>query len=857
MYGVFTEFSGIQFRRCCNECLRRKVRCDGKRPCSNCQRRQHFCEYSLIRRKPPTPSYRSLNKKRDTSTSKPTSDSTAKPNNHVATPISQPPTAGASSHGTTESAVTQGQTLTTAELSHVTDRLMRIVQACETLVTTHAPPLTTGHGPLPSIEEREHPNGLQPPFQTLFETHPSSWLAGPEAILTGMPDKDTHDHFLQYKGIRFDVNHVWTIPMDSENHDALTSATSTHPLIQTRHPPLIGTPTAPSGSTRSPVTASTSSDGAPILMAEPATKAYYLYHPSVIHSLINLYFTRSGCLSAEAQQVRFMRLLAKGRVSPFLLDTTLCIAARFSRHPQIAQVPAYRAALPYFQRAVQAIPTILDQTPTLETIVGFHHLTAWAIGHADLTKLMTFSGISSRMTSTLGLHKIDSPGKRDMYHQPWLGHTRQREMSELPCGGDSTNSEITAAGSLGDSSNLAERVYVSVQRLIFWSIASTDFASALFSSSASMTDIGTVTVNDPEEDLISALLEPNQADFDEQDKRIPAIIPPTFITSFIPRHFTALSLLMGKVTTFRYHLLTNPDQPMDNELMSLNEELNGWYRQITSSVPLPETKVSDDYLIRNVLDILQRIQFHARYQTTVILLNTRNPQSGITQNIRTKTQSIARTIAWNAAEWVCRRILPLARRFRVEFHGPMTGAYFYYASWVYITELLAHTHTEKLRERNTLAEQDHNESTMPSQEQGNESGERAVPWASPPENSHVDSFLPRSTPSDHPSKDPISTFQSVHSASVLNDVFQSSPRLTTSPSPSSGPKDDVRHRSSSPLQPAILQNAEYCVQRLYDIFIMCKQHIPYWSYNRLTCQFIYQQLEKCQGVTEEQLQVFR
>ncbi|KAJ1645527.1 hypothetical protein IWQ61_010307, partial [Dispira simplex] len=719
MYGVFTEFSGIQFRRCCNECLRRKVRCDGKRPCSNCQRRQHFCEYSLIRRKPPTPSYRSLGKKCDTTTSKPTSNPSDKSNINASIPITQPSTSGASSHVGADSVVTQGRTPTTAELNHVTQRLMGIVQACETLVA-YSTSLATGYGPPHTIEGGEHPNVLQPSFPRQFETHPLSWLAGPEAILTGIPDKDTHDHFLQYKEIRLDVNQVWTIPLDYADQDTLIPATSIHTLFQNQSSPGgTGTPAAPSESIHSPMTAATFStplsNGVPTLVAEPATMDYYLYHPSVVHSLINFYFTRSGCFSAEAQQIRFMRLLAKGRVSPFLLNTTLCIAARFSHHPQIAQVPPYRAALPYFQRAVQFIPTILDQPPSLEIIVGFHHLTAWAIGHADLAKLMSFSGISSRMASILGLHKVDSPSKRDTYLQPWLGPNRHRATSALSLFQGPTGSEFMEADSLGHSADLVERVYHNVQRQVFWSIASTDFASALFSSSTSMIDIDTISVNDPEEHLLSALLDPHHAKLGEHDKRIPAIVPPTFITSFIPHHFTALSLLIGKVTAFRYHLLTNPAQPMDNELMSLNQELNEWYHRITPSVPLPETKVPDDYLIQNTLDILQRIQFHARYQTTVILLNTRNPRSGTTQNIRIKTQSIARTIAWNAAEWVCRHILPLARRFRVEFHGPMTGAYFYYASWVYITELLAHTRKKQPSERNTSVEQDHSDNTMSSQ----------------------------------------------------------------------------------------------------------------------------------------------
>ncbi|KAJ1915167.1 hypothetical protein IWQ60_008536 [Tieghemiomyces parasiticus] len=788
MYGVYTEYSSIQFRRCCNECLRRKVRCDGQRPCTNCQRRHHDCQYSLIRRKPPTPSYR-------TTAPRPAPPPVSAPAAVPTVRLSPPPPARArasppspilSTPSSTSSLPTPSSPIVhpaaeptslsvslassvIGQLPSVLQRLSAIMDQCEQIVACQA--------------------AYVPPS-------PLHWLSGPDAILTGIPDDDA---FVHCPSGFLDVNQVWTMTASTASDpDPDPSSDGDHPWCPAdrRVPPRAAPPP------RTP------------LLIEPVSSDFYLYHPSVIHSLVNLYFTRSGCLCAEAQQTRFLRLLFAGRVSPLLRDAMLCIAARFSHHPHVQRRPAYLSAQPYFEHAERATLGTLE-SPSLDGVVAFHLLTAWAVGQSDLARLITYSGLSSRLSTALDLHATDAPRR---LATPVVAHA--------------------------DRSRIAA-VYTNVCRQVFWSIASTDFASAMFSSTAPVTDVEAIAVQPPDEAILAALLDPDAAMYDA-DRRLPAIIPPSFITSHVSNHFAALSRLIGRVATFRAQAAAGRDTT--ECLLRLNRELSEWYGALPASVVLPPPHVPDDTLFRRALDVLQLLQFHARYQTAVILLNTRDPQGEAAQAVGPRLLTVSRTVAWQAAEWVCNQILPLARRFRVEFHGPMTGGYLYYASWVYITELLAHPPTTP--------------ALTPAPAAG----------PGPGGGSSVGSTPVRRRRAPPPSADaspPIESFGSIHTPLILSDRFRqsppsgpasSSPPPQPTPEPLRGPSASLgAPPSSSPRPPSpdrSQQDPYYCVRQLHEIYVQCQLHTAYWAYNRLVCTFIRQQVARASVVTEDQRDLF-
>ncbi|KAJ1970992.1 hypothetical protein H4R34_005883 [Dimargaris verticillata] len=308
------------------------------------------------------------------------------------------------------------------------------------------------------------------------------------------------------------------------------------------------------------------------------------------------------------------------------------------------------------------------------------------------------------------------------------------------------------------------------------------------------------------------------------------------------------------------------DQQLDGEFMALNHELSTWYNRVGPAVTLPDPDASDDILFQHALDIVQHLQFHARFQAAVILLNTRNLDTGATRVLGGTTRTIARTIAWNAAEWICRRVLPLAQRFKVEFHGPMTGGYLYYASWVYITELLAHRRARssplnsKSRDTVTIPldrtahgkdDEENDETPMfianaapdPQQPQ------HSVPSSSPPS-----SLLSSTSPA------PAMGFDSADfplaSGSSMSQGSSNHGRLSTSP------LTDATHRSSSPATASsdsfstALQDKNYCIRRLYDIYTLCKKHSFYWAYNELSCKFIRAHLVKSDLLSPDQLVLF-
>ncbi|RKP38131.1 hypothetical protein BJ085DRAFT_41049 [Dimargaris cristalligena] len=823
MYGVYTEFSGIQFRRCCNECLRRKVRCDGQRPCSNCERRRHPCQYSLIRRKPPTPSYRSLTKNRTKTTAPASPEPAPAPTLIATTPLLENPPPASRPESMAAAAT----------LDPLVQRLFAIVEQCENLAVRGgidaAPP---------------SPATLTLPPHLPPMPGPVHWLSGPDSILTGIPDNDTQDFFILFRQGHLDVNQVWTatvtvhppspeapLPREGASRPVLQNPAPANRSNSRLTPPSRPVTVEATITNRYQMSHHTQMHStlarAAQLLAEPVDTEYLLYHPSVVHSLVNLYFTRSGCLLAEAQQTRFLRLLFNGQVSPLVLNATLCIAARFSHDPRLVRGPAYMASLPYWERAERDVLRAMEE-PSLDSVIAFHLLTAWAIGQSDLGKLMTYSSMSSRMSTALQLHSIDSK-------QPPSGWPPESTPTTTP----STTRPLLAPM---DRARL-DTMYHHVRRQVFWSIASTDFASAMFSSSKPVTDIEAIAVQPPDEALLATLFDPEASSLFDQDRRLPAIIPPTFITSYVPHHFTSLSLLIGKVATFRNQMRQGPPAGggLGNRLMALNRELTEWYRRLPADTTLPGADVTDDVLFQRALDILQLLQFHARYQTAVILLNTRDPQATDESHVSPRAQSIARTIAWNAAEWVCRHILPLARRFRVEFHGPMTGGYFYYASWVYVTELLAHSPepTTPNEGEAMMVERGGRSSSL----RGG-SGSSSCP-------------LPPSSrsPATSPTEPPIETFRSVHTPLILHPEYRDS---------RSHSSDGGRDTSSTPDTSSphlgggvhIIQDANYCVQRLYDIYSICKQHIPYWSYNHITCNFIRQQLQRSKVITQEQFQLF-
>ncbi|KAJ1974086.1 hypothetical protein H4R35_003780 [Dimargaris xerosporica] len=892
MYGVYTEFSGIQYRRCCNECLRRKVRCDGQRPCSNCQRRRHVCQYSLIRRKPPTPSYRSLTKpKASPSTSSaaatptvttPTASSTtpavanaAKSDAQVTASVSQalvPHSIGATApvHPPVHSTATAVDHPSSSHqgLDPLVSRLTAIVRQCEQLLIQKATPQ--------SFQARM--------WEHFHHISPLTWLSGPDAVLTGLPDSDFLDPALFGNDDHLDINQVWAVagrvdpamdslPLSLTGSEAMddelprlhssTQQTISHPFLQAsrpadvnhpRHPvrSQLASPLAqPPGTSHLPLSVPdevggmAAVDPANAIVSEPMTEDLYLYHPSIIQSLINLYFTRSSCFMAEAQQARFLRLLGQNRVDSLVLNTTLCIAARFSRNPYIAKAPAYKASLPYYYRAERECMAAVE-SPTLSTVVAFHHLTAWAIGQRDLSKLMMYSSLSSRMCTTLRLHQTDAPILRPG------PSTWEPESADDPARPPAPAVPDHLQPSL-------HAVYTNVKRQVFWSIASTDFASALFSTSAPVTDLEAIAVQRSDEQVLSLLFNPNLAPVLDLDSRLPAIIPPTFITGHVPTHFTDLSLLIGKVATFRYKAAMTKDQQLDGEFLALNHELSTWYNRVASAVTLPNPDASDDILFQHALDFVQHMQFHARFQAAVILLNTRNLDTGATRVLGGTTRTIARTIAWNAAEWISRRVIPLAQRFKVEFHGPMTGGYLYYASWVYITELLAHRRARSSpltsRSRNAVTTPlDH--TTHNKDDEDNDRAPRFIANAAPdPQRSQH--WVPSSSSSPAPATgiDSAADFP-LASASSMSQGSSHHGHLSTSP------LTDATHRSSSPAMASsdsfstALQDKDYCIRCLYDIYTLCKKHSFYWAYNELSCKFIRAHVVKSDLLSPDQLVLF-
>ncbi|KAJ1972710.1 hypothetical protein H4R34_005312, partial [Dimargaris verticillata] len=320
MYGVYTEFSGIQYRRCCNECLRRKVRCDGQRPCSNCQRRRHVCQYSLIRRKPPTPSYRSLTKSKPppstssatTSTASSTATAIAsvpKSNALVVTNVSQalvPQNAGDTAplhplpHSTTTT-VSHYPDSSHQDLDPLVSRLTAVVRQCEQLLTQQA---------------TSQPSQARL-WEYFYHVSPMTWLSGPDAVLTGLPDNDFLDPALFGNDDHLDINQVWAVAghlapaMDSSSLALMGSEATGDELLGSHsgapqtvsHPFLQASRSAdfnhhhPSGSQlESPLVQPPGTSPAPLpvpedvggmaaastansIVSEPMTEDLYLYHP--------------------------------------------------------------------------------------------------------------------------------------------------------------------------------------------------------------------------------------------------------------------------------------------------------------------------------------------------------------------------------------------------------------------------------------------------------------------------------------------------------------------------------------------------------------------------------------------------
>ncbi|KAJ1985430.1 hypothetical protein H4R33_004061 [Dimargaris cristalligena] len=390
--------SSLLLRRACDHCSKRKVKCDGRSPCTNCVQRKCPCVYSNSTRRAPAPGLSPATPGPSLSVISEFKRSKAKTPATLA--IVRPTRPGPSG---------PSSTLTSPTGPIVVHR------------STQAPTVASMAAVVPS-------SGFRPPAQPSPSTATSTAAA---AAAGGLPPHQWHTR--SSSSVVQDIVQVMRAKWASGDVDPLFKFYS-RVYGQLGMPSVVNIAeseqnAAPVESTLAFTAEFERGEREPLtdvdLPHRMAGLTAVLDRPDVITPLVTHYYQQFAPASTPYHALRCLYAIQNGHLPDILVNALLAYMGRRSQHPSLTANPPYDISRLYFNQAHALIIDALDQ-PSLYTLLAYQLLEASSFAIMAFDMAIASNDLSIRLCLSLNLHRIDigySERDRGAFLESTIAHT--------------------------------------------------------------------------------------------------------------------------------------------------------------------------------------------------------------------------------------------------------------------------------------------------------------------------------------------------------------------------------------------------------------------------------------------------
>ncbi|KAJ2810881.1 hypothetical protein H4S07_002415, partial [Coemansia furcata] len=359
----------VRYLRACDNCRRRKVKCDGVRPsCGHCNRVEVPCHYSI---KPKSRRMWKCLEDPDGTPATLSASAEARPSR-----ASAPHTDGSQVDDTTAWLMARVETMERLLMQRNIGSSPRIPQP----MTLNDEGAAAQHGGMSTI------NPLK---------------AVPPAIMSGTTGSTA------LRGLMMDIGNAQGINNGAPGNNGTYASgvpakrDNEHLSADPGYPPQLANMLAPPPSHRSHTSsASGGSEG-------HNQHAPGLLSLEIIKHLIDTLFAHPNYIVEVLHEETFRRQFAAGTLSPLLLFSALGSAARYSKHPAVRTDPPYSASAVYINRARLLVIDAIEE-PSLSNAQGLMIMCMmnFALGNETVTTF--YKAMALNMCILLGFNRLDS-----------------------------------------------------------------------------------------------------------------------------------------------------------------------------------------------------------------------------------------------------------------------------------------------------------------------------------------------------------------------------------------------------------------------------------------------------------------
>ncbi|KAJ2005786.1 hypothetical protein GGI04_002112 [Coemansia thaxteri] len=357
----------VRYLRACDNCRRRKVKCDGVRPsCGHCNRVEVPCHYSI------KPKSRRMWKCLESSESASTAG---------------PVASGRMSSGSLVQPADKSQADdTTARLLARVETMERLLMQRNGMSSPRVPSVTASMAD--DILSAQHGASTAAVMAGTMGSSAAGSAglrqagAGPASNSGSMGGLLLADLGAHAQGGN-NGGGASMIPAKRDNERTSADPSYPPPLASMLTPPLPG------------------ADGSLGLHAPGAPSL------EVVKHLIDTLFSNSNYMVEMLHEETFRRQFAAGTLSPLLLYSALASAARYSKHPLVRTDPPYNASAPFISRAKVLVVDAIEE-PSLGNAQGLMLmcLMHFALGNETVTTF--YKAMALNMCILLGYNRLDS-----------------------------------------------------------------------------------------------------------------------------------------------------------------------------------------------------------------------------------------------------------------------------------------------------------------------------------------------------------------------------------------------------------------------------------------------------------------
>jgi hypothetical protein len=311
----------------------------------------------------------------------------------------------------------------------------------------------------------------------------------------------------------------------------------------------------------------------------PASARGDLWRKELTDHLVEVFFEHCFQDFDNFDPKEFLKDYAERKINPSLLNAICAVAARFSDHPDIVQVPPYLSGEPYAEKTREKIMDLIDEATISNLhalfILSFYEYSAWSGPRG-----WRFGGLASRMGIELYLHN-----QRDI---PASEAARVRFETKCRTFWNLIHNDIFSAASAGLPSILDVKLY-NIQlpdyRPDWWVEKRQELEAAIIGEVEEDSDIqetmSTQSETTPKDPFAARILAKLQ-----RMRRLRGHGPAKYL-------FEPIELLFRVSQYINGNTLESDKCPSDpgSEFAVLEERLSTWIKTIGEEVPLTPTKL--------------------------------------------------------------------------------------------------------------------------------------------------------------------------------------------------------------------------------------------------------------------------